>query len=736
MRYTIQRRNPSRMVRFIASFAALIAIIICGGKIAEAIKYDLITVSGTNGNITVNGNHIEGLNITPALVFNQTGDAITYKTVLTNPDKKPFRIKNITDDNTNTYITTSYEYDNKASDKDKPIFITLTYSSYLPFGDQLDLNDIHITIDIEEEDGGPEQPNDQEEPGGQEKPDNQEQPEREEQSGDKNDSKDPDTPNTGFGGGSTYFKPSSSTESTQILPYIIICIISAAVIITVLPTPKKHRMRFGKIMSLIATVTISGIIFANTFAKSTQIEITIVGKDISAIPESASSQSVVQTIFPNIYNKDVTGGWGNAIILKTLDNKYVLIDTGLDNEQIRNVIYNTLKNLQGTNHVTIDYFIISHLDNDHYGNAEIFINDPNFTFKNIVLKHESKKTVTFEPIAQAAIDHNIHILTSGSPETATYMNTLTDSANYSMISEGMALEVGKYLKLDFFNTTDVYYGQECKIGIGLNWTKNINSPSLYKTANGEYIYFDGSEYSTREDGEYPITSSKYPYSNVTYKTTTTPVAKEGGSGINNYFYALSTDNYKGNICASNPNSYGVFAEVTTTGLKKYMYFPGDIENAGYSLLSSGSNSGQIYDDFVFENGEFKTNVTPYYIHDIRSEDNTATAIYNKLTTDANSLGLSTDDLLQNIVIYQLSHHGINNSEKAVWKLNLNRESGLYAIQESADIIENPSEWRYAKLYYYTLGNVPAENKLRVGISTQDGIDCTINMLGDTTCAAY
>ena len=164
-----------------------------------------------------------------------------------------------------------------------------------------------------------------------------------------------------------------------------------------------------------------------------------------------------------------------------------------------------------------------------------------------------------------------------------------------------------------------------------------------------------------------------------------------------------------------------------------MYFPGDMENAGYSKLSSGANSAQLYENLTFENGEFKNNTTPYAIP---SEDDTATAIYNKLASDATALGLGVNDLLNNIVIYQEAHHGINNSEKAVWKLNINRSDGIYAIAETATNMSTYAGFNSAKTYWYTLGNIPAERKLRVGDSTIDGIGCAINMIGDTTCSQY
>ena len=710
---TILRKNNTYIVRLLAGLAIMVATIICGIKIVSAIQRNAITVAATNGNITVNGNDIDDLSITPALVFNNTGDSITYQVTLSDPDQKPFQIKNISDDNTNQYINTSYDYDHEMNGNDKTILMTLTYQNYIPLGNELGLQDIHITIDIEDETASTE--------------DNT-----------KETSNNPSviTPNTGASTDtSKYLTANSSFIDKLLLPSIIIFITSIAIVIIVLPKSEKHRVQFGKIASIIVMLACSGIAI-NTHAASTKLEITIFGTNISAMPDTTNPQEVVSVTFPNIYNNKVQDrtnqAQGNAIILKTLDDKYVLMDTGPSTSDIRDVIYDTLKDLQGSQQIVIDYLVLSHLDSDHYGNATWFIYDSNITFKNIVLKHEGRKeTTAFKSVVQAASNQRINIITNGDTATRDYLATL-GITDYDTISEGMTIEVGDYLKLDFFNTADVYAGKACPEGLRIDWTANTYaSNSFYKTANNEFVYIDGSEYQTRQDGEYDLTSAKYPYADVTLRTTPSLITKNGGSGMNRYFYASISGNH--NICVSNPNAFGILAEVTTAGLNKYMYFPGDLENAGYGRLSSGANSAALYEDIVFEDSDFKTNTTPYAIP---SEDNTAAAIYDKLASDANSLGISVDTLLNNIVLYQESHHGANNSEKAVWKLNLNRSSGIYAIEEGSTNMINNTSFAMAKTYWYTLGNLPSENKIRVGAGTNDGVSCSINIAGTTTCAGY
>lgn len=734
MRHTIQRRNPSRMVRFIAGFTALIAIIICGGKIAEAIKYDLITVSGTNGNIIVNGNHIDGLNITPALIFNQTGDAITYKMTLTSTDQKGFQIKNITDDNINPYITTSYEYDNKISDKDKPIFITLTYSSYLPFGDKLDLNDIHITINLEEKADDQNPPEDQNRPD--DKPDTRPDGESSEPSSGNNNGNDDASddnnitiPNTGFGGGSVYFKPTSSDSGQQILPNIIICIVSAAAIITVLPTPRKHRMQFSTVAAITLVFTLSGIFTLDTKAKSTTLQLTIFGSNISATPNTENPVDVVTMSFPNIYNapgfdSSVMSDYGNAIIIKTIDNKYVLSDAGFNRSGTKQVIYDKLKELQQSEKVVIDYLLISHLDGDHYGSAIPIMNDANIDVKNIVLKHEYytgtdySKEKPFKDLTSTAFRNGVNIITSGDAGTIDYMTTLTGSSNYDKISEGMSIDIGKYVKIHIFNTASVYDGKTCMVGQKLDWTAALTASNYYKTPNDEYVYFIGTDY---PDVKFYTTPTLTKKTDEQGKQTT---------GLDRYFYATTSNQ---DICKSNPNAFGFLVEITTTNLNRYVYLANDLENAGYSTLSGGANSSQIFENLTLENDQFITDVTPFQIP---SEINVANSIYAKLEKDAARLGVPVEDLLNNIVIYQQSHHGGNNNEEAVWKLNLNRSENIYAINENKSKQATTTNWRENKSYWYVLSNIPAERKLSVGVNTQNGIDCQINTIGSTVCASY
>ena len=675
------------IARLIVGAIAILAVMFCGAKIVSALAYGDIAVSGTSGDIDVIDNEISGLTITPSLVFNEVGDSITYEIPLSDEGGTGFKINNVTDDNDNIYVTSTYSYDTTMDTNNKSVLVTLKYANSLPFGETLEMSDIHITIGIEEQ----------------------------------GTIAAPDT-------GVLTAESQGATQSIRVnnlLPHLLIGFF-AAIIAIVAVTPKVHHAK-SIATGLALLIFVPALIISNqTYAEDTKIEVTIKTSNITAVPVINEPLDVVIFSFPNIYNnkvQDRTSGMaaGNAIIMKTLDNKYVLLDTGPKTTNIQEVIYDELKRLQGTENVVIDYLIISHLDSDHYGNATAIMNDDKYTIKNIVLKHEQyaegyNKESVFTTITGTAKNRNINIITSGDAVTEAYMNTLIGSTDYDKLSEGMTIRVGQYLKLDFFNTSNVYDGKICKEGEGVAWTANIASSKLFKTPDEKYVYFDGSE-----------------YPNITLKMTDTLVAKENGSGINKYFYASIPS--ARNICRSNPNSFGILAEITTTGLKKYAYFANDIESAGFSSLNSGGNSSQQFENLAFdpESGKFITDVTPYTIP---SELNATTSIYNKLSDDAVFLGVTVEELLDNIAIFQESHHGSNNNEEAIWKINLNREDGIYAIEEGSTNQASTTSWAQSKIYYYTLGNLPAENKLRAGDPDKDGIHCTIDMLGDTICAHY
>ncbi|MDO4747098.1 MAG: InlB B-repeat-containing protein, partial [Candidatus Saccharibacteria bacterium] len=447
-----------------------------------------------------------------------------------------------------------------------------------------------------------------------------------------------------------------------------------------------------------------------------------------------------------------------SMIIKTRDNKYVLIDTGNDKSQIRTIVYNALKDYQGTSNVVIDYMFISHLDGDHVGSAYELIGDNKITVKNLIIKDEdwmydtdvtkagykydtvwgvktSRKWYYIAAVASALKD-GAKIYTTNNVFSDSEVNKFFAHANNApytrgytadsfktklrsnmvQLTEGMSFKVGDYLTLNTFNTQLVYDGTICskdKDGWAIGWyayTEYAND--IYKTSDGKYVYFD---------------SNDYP--NITLKTTN-KIIQETGVGTNKFYYRyyyafVDTDNVR-NICLSNAESLAILGTVSTNGGNKYMYFPNDIENAGYDFAPSngvfGNSWTSVYKNPRFVNGRFETLTSN---SKFASETEASRAIKTKLGAD-----------VKNIVIYQMAHHSYNVAPDAINMLDLNRSDNVpYTIATTAHGLSNSRWFEIERTYYYALGNLPSQNKMRT-TKDNDGVYCSIAAGGSHYCRYY
>ncbi len=659
--------------RFIAGGVFAVLMLMCTMNVVLASQQiNTIAITGRTGDIEIKDSGINGLAVAPELVFHKIGDSVTYRIGLSNPEMNKYQIKNISDNNTNENIKISYDYDNSMTSADKAVYITIRYEKYIEFGESVAMDDVNITFEIEEEayyGVGP--------------------------TNDNGDISEVGVPNTGSV--AKYFDNSKAKKN--VLFWAATGLLSVSIFVIVI-VAKEKRLKVG-VMVFLGLVSFSGTFLVKEVCAETQnFVIKFSNSKVSALPDTSDLGNSVTVTFPNIYYDSSI--YGNSYFIKTLDGKYVMFDTGLNDEKVRNTIYNALKIAQGSKKIVIDYLVLSHLDEDHQGNVITFFNDENFTIKNIILKKETWSNTRinqFNNITATAVAKGAKVFT----------NFYSTQSGFNQIKDGDSIQIGKYLTLTFFNVANVYEGKSCSNGKVINWTASTTTSSKFVTEDNKYVYFDGKN-----------------YPNIELKTTDTIIQKIPdwatgvGVGLDRYFYATIGN---GNSCASNADSFGILAEVKTIGKSRYMYLPGDLENGGYdTLFNSGSNSPQIFDNVSFSNGEFKTDITPFKIS---SEKTTAEKIKNKLLNDS----ASTED----IVIYQETHHGINNDTQAVNTLGLNRESGIYAIQEGVvERIDNTG-FNYTKSYYYTLGKIPSERKIRVGTYGKSGVICTINILGDTLC---
>lgn len=472
----------------------------------------------------------------------------------------------------------------------------------------------------------------------------------------------------------------------------------------------------------------------------------VFGKD-SSFADDANTESVVDIRFLNTQNGDGLASeyGGESNLIKTKDNKYVLIDTGNEDQGIRKRIKKALDDYQQKSNgtVTIDYLIISHLDQDHHGNATELINNKNIEVKNVVVKREgtladvqSSKGTVFDDIIRAARKEGADIYSNAYSHKVDGKAVSDYGKKYHRVNtEGTGdavIQVGNYLTLYFYNTTDVFSGKTCTKGYKFKFTANTDTSSykFLKDSKGRY---------------YRINNTAGTFPNFTYEYSNT--LESGPAGFNSYYYAFNHTEDDGSYkqsytCLSNANSYGILAEIKTDAANKYVYFPNDLDNYGYDLKPTttdvtyySSRSGKnvtVNNHQVYGNGVGKV----YKGHTLSDlVNNNLTANQNKTYSETKVAYEIADKLgsdLSNLVIYQISHHGSNNAPDAMDILNINR-SNMYAINNRKSNVGNGDNIISRKTYYYALGNVNASNKLYSGYNKGNGVYCAINSAGTTKC---
>lgn len=95
-------------------------------------------------------------------------------------------------------------------------------------------------------------------------------------------------------------------------------------------------------------------------------------------------------------------GQGDSILVKTSDNKSLLIDSG-DEDFARNVI----RDLKINKIKKLDYILLTHSDSDHSGGASKLLDE--IKAETILLSREEKSNPIIENILKKSIDYNIKI---------------------------------------------------------------------------------------------------------------------------------------------------------------------------------------------------------------------------------------------------------------------------------------------------------------------------------------
>ena len=423
--------------------------------------------------------------------------------------------------------------------------------------------------------------------------------------------------------------------------------------------------------------------------------------------------SINNPTFINTYSNN------DAFIFKTNNNKYVLLDAGEHYKgeektfEVINLIYNKLKELQKKDIVTIDYLIVSHMHYDHAGNVADLLLDSRFDVKNLIFKRESIQTLTTEVYNAAVKNGKVNII----------------EVNKSL-QEGASYTLNDNVKMYLFNLSDAFLGAKgCKSISYFNflWDEYKDKNAVRDSesdGNLDYLYFNGADYLSNE--------SNFKF----FPTAKNDVIVNTNDYMFSRFYVVQQTG--GYTCNANTNSIVVVFQVLTSKGNKYIYLPADIENNGYDPFGEyDSNlkttihggvatypyltrvSGENY-IYAFRDGNRLRKNPDIKTFPIAAEYLTAKKVVEKF-----------NDIKGNITIYQESHHALNNAPEATTLLGVNSKS-TYSIAPTGRNPLTSNQFRVLRGQQY----LKYSNIMYTGKSNKNGIKCTINGNGTTTCKEY
>lgn len=119
------------------------------------------------------------------------------------------------------------------------------------------------------------------------------------------------------------------------------------------------------------------------------------------------SQDIV-TRRNNLIVHFISVGQGDAIAINLPDDKIILIDSGTEDCSIEYTNYlrdNVLSNSKAKN---IDYLILSHADQDHYGGSRRLIQE--FNLKNVVMPYLDEDKDSYNDLKKIIVDNKINAI--------------------------------------------------------------------------------------------------------------------------------------------------------------------------------------------------------------------------------------------------------------------------------------------------------------------------------------
>ena len=387
-----------------------------------------------------------------------------------------------------------------------------------------------------------------------------------------------------------------------------------------------------------------------------QDEIEIEYKDTIEITE-LFPENVIDVYFLNTQNDSYQTN--QSIILKTSSGKIILIDTANRDETLFNIILNKLKNISSDEIPVIDYLLISHSHNDHSGNLKEILSSDELIVKNVIYKDEILGATLNGKTVQNVIKNN------KKSETNVIETTSLLETNKSI----KRIDIDNNVSMLLMNLTDVYSGrsrEECDQNY---YSIKFHSSSNYNIKyNNNYIYLNSLD---PQDNTLKFSSI--------IENTSESLGLSNGFPVRKYYAYYSE---RTSLCNANANSIAVLFEVKNKDGAKYIYVPSDLENNGYSFFgnesSSALNSGFTYSK-IYGSG---TTYVYKNTYDGSNNIDNAWDFANDFFVDSSTIKIASEsrvanivknyigeENLNNIVIYQQSHHGFNNAKDAIDRHN-------------------------------------------------------------------
>ena len=404
---------------------------------------------------------------------------------------------------------------------------------------------------------------------------------------------------------------------------------------------------------------------------------------------------------------------GESILFQSGDNEFALLDTGKYGKKKKcPIIKNQIKKIiPKKNKVhNIKYIFISHWHNDHYGCLNSIVND-----KDIKIGDGSKESgiyIKYSSTASKKMKETIKKLVKAGYNVHNYDGSLYTESNLKnydrdIKDSGFELSLGNStasaINIHFFNTSDVFKGEKSCNEKKSKVKKYYASKVRVDDDTGEKFYpsklADGKTVSAIDfETNKIINMKKINIKNINDSKTY--------GNYKPYKYYYEYNNSRKEKCSENTQSVALLLEIPTTKGKRYVYLPSDLENNGISVTGEKITFGDGTSEKVYGPGVS-------YFDDEKNvikakESITARKVKEYICGSVNN----NCSELNNIVLYQASHHGYNNDKYAIDLLGLNNNN-VYVVAPRENCIANSKSYLSNRTFYQTLNKVALSNHFTV-----------------------